>query len=329
MTPSAIAPSRPIRLRAAADLPPLDVAIIRALQDDGRTPYAAMARDLGVDEKTVRRRVQDLIGRGVIAITTVADPPVLGYGSGALVAVRVDPSRAPSDVADELAELPESDHVVVTTGRYDVFVELMCRNADELHEAIEQRVRTVAGVARCETFPYLGRLYQEPEWTTAQAKRDDGRPPHRPVALDRNDLAILAILSDDGRTPFPRIAAAIGMSEAQVRQRVNAMVRQRIVRIMAITNPTSLGYRTSAWLAITAAPGAAAGPVAERLAAVPSIAYLALCAGRYALFAEAVCESEQDLLRILDEEVRPLEGVQAVEPAIFQKIHYKRLRPLI
>jgi DNA-binding Lrp family transcriptional regulator len=318
----------PDGLRAAIDLPELDRAIIRALQADGRRPYASMARELGVAEKTIRRRVGDLRERGVIEITTVADPVLLGYGASALLGINVDGTRTPSQVAERLATLDAADHVVVTTGQFDVFAEILCRDDAHLLETVETSVLSTPGVGRCETFPYLRLHYQEPVWDSAQGKAADQRAAHGPGSLDAIDRAIIAGLSDDGRTPFQHIAADIGVSESQVRQRVNAMVDQRRLRIMAITNPASLGFRTIAWLGITAAPGAAVTAVAERLAGVPSIAYLSICAGRFDLFAEAVCVDAQDLLRLVDEEIRPMEEIHRVESSIFLKIHYKRLRPL-
>lgn len=317
----------PDSLRAAVDLPAFDRALISLLQSDGRRPYAAMARELGVGEKAVRRRVLELLESGVIAITTVADPALLGYGALALVGIKVDQSRTTSEVAEDVAALEEADHVVVANGRFDVIAELACRGSEELLDTVGRRVAQIPGIAHTETFPYLRLHYQQPAWGSAQARMANGRDQSAARLLDAVDRAIVSQLSEDGRMPFPRIASAVGVSESQVRQRVNALVGGGLVRIMALTNPQSLGYRTTAWLAISIGPGAAAGAVAERLATIPSITYVAVCAGRFDIFAEAVCVNTEDLLRLLDEDVRPLPGVQHVETSTFVRIYYRRLRP--
>jgi DNA-binding Lrp family transcriptional regulator len=316
------------RLRAAFDLPPFDQELISLLQADGRRSYAAMGRDLKVGEKAVRRRVLELLESGVIAITTVADPALLGYGALALVGIKVDQTRTTSEVAEEVALLDEADHVVVASGRFDVIAEIACRDSDELLDTVQRRVARIPGIAHTETFPYLRLHYQQPAWGSAQGKSGTREQEGAPVAsLDVIDRTIISQLSEDGRMPFPRIASAVGISESQVRQRVNTMVGHGLVRIMALTNPQSLGYRTTAWLAISIGPGAAAGAIAERLAAIPSITYVAVCAGRFDIFAEAVCVNSEDLLRLLDEDVRPLSGVAHVETSMFIRIYYRRLRP--
>jgi hypothetical protein len=67
-------------LRHTSQLSESDRLLVEALQADGRAPYAALARQVGLNEKAVRRRVADLRSNGVIEITTVSDPAALGYG---------------------------------------------------------------------------------------------------------------------------------------------------------------------------------------------------------------------------------------------------------
>ena len=66
----------------------LDKAIIKALQLDGRRPYAQIGRELRVPEATVRQRAERLIARGIVQVVGVTDPLAMGFQhveSGALV----------------------------------------------------------------------------------------------------------------------------------------------------------------------------------------------------------------------------------------------------
>jgi DNA-binding Lrp family transcriptional regulator len=311
-------------LSTVVDLPPLDRDIIRLLQANGRASFVQLARELGATVKTVRKRVAYLLDNDVIQVTAVAEPAVLGHRAMALAGLRLDGSRPAVAVAEELAEIPEVDYVVITTGRYQVLVELLGPDLAEIARVIEERVLAVGGVLEGETFPYLGLYYFEPRFEAARWKIErDGAAPAQP--LDDVDRAVLRELNVDGRAPFQTIAHRLGASESQIRQRVNRMVETGTVRIMAITNPQSLGYRTMAWLAIQVAAGVKVTEVCEEISGLASITYIVACAGRYDIFAEAICVDERDLLNIVDDEIRPLAGVARVETWLYLGLRYKQV----
>jgi Lrp/AsnC family transcriptional regulator for asnA, asnC and gidA len=306
----------------------LDRAIISALQVDGRRTHAQLARDLGVGENTIRRRVSSLREGGLIDITTVTDPELLGYGAMALVGVHLDGSQPASRVATALAELAAVDYVVVVTGRYELFVEILCRDARELSRTVEFEVASVPGVGKTEIFPYLRLHYQEPRWEAARWKAASGRARQDAPVFDEIDRGILAELNADGRVALQQVARRLSISESQARQRVARMLDSGLVRILAITNPRSLGFRTLAWLGIVAAPGVRLEALADELASIGSIAYLAVCVSRFDIFAEAICVDHDDLLRVIDREVRSLDSVARVEAFLCLDLLYKRVPPL-
>ena len=76
-----------------------------------------MARDLGVSEGTVRRRLANLLSDHIIRVVAIAEPEQLGYHTSAFIGLQVDPARVEA-VATELASLGETEHVSITTGAY-------------------------------------------------------------------------------------------------------------------------------------------------------------------------------------------------------------------
>jgi Lrp/AsnC family transcriptional regulator for asnA, asnC and gidA len=326
---SAAVPGDAPTIRAAVDLSDADRSIIRLLQGDGRMAAAQIARATGLTVRVVRRHLADLQENGTIQITTVADPMMLGYRSLAMVALTVDASRPPSEVARDLAGLDATDYVVQVTGRYDILLEVVCRDVADLRSTLETRIAVAGGVRSVETFPYLRLRYQEPVWDVARGRT--GRTGVAPavVPLDDVDRALVRELSADGRAPFRDLARSAGVSESQARARVARLTSSGAVRVMAITKPRSLGFQTLAWLGIRAAPGTRIADLADRLTDVPSVAYLAITAGRFDVLVEAVCVDDQDLGRVLDDEIRTLEGVGDVEAYLVLDQHYERIRPLI
>jgi Lrp/AsnC family transcriptional regulator for asnA, asnC and gidA len=138
--------------------------IIEHLQRDGRMSYATLAKTIGLSEAAVRQRVQRLLDGGLMQIVAVTDPLTLGFARQAMVGVKVTGDlRA---VADELATIPEVDYVVICAGGYDLLVELVCTDDEHLLDLLNDKIRTVKGVAATETFMYLKLAKQTYAWGT-------------------------------------------------------------------------------------------------------------------------------------------------------------------
>jgi Lrp/AsnC family transcriptional regulator for asnA, asnC and gidA len=146
----------------AATLDDVSKAIIEQLQEDGRRSYAAIGKQVGLSEAAVRQRVQRMVEAGVIQIVAVSDPMELGFARQAMVGISVEGPL--EEIADQLAALDEVDYVVITAGTFDILAEVVCSSDDELLELLSQRVRTIPGVIRTETFVYLKLRKQTYSW---------------------------------------------------------------------------------------------------------------------------------------------------------------------
>ena len=140
--------------RGERTLDGLDRKIIETLQADGRASHAEMARGLGVSEGTVRRRLAKLLDDRVIRVIAIAEPEQLGYHTSAFIGLQIDPSRVES-VAETLAQLPETEHVAITTGSYDIFIWVNLASSEALASFLHHKVGTVEGVRQTETFVSL------------------------------------------------------------------------------------------------------------------------------------------------------------------------------
>jgi Lrp/AsnC family transcriptional regulator for asnA, asnC and gidA len=153
--------------KGAGSAPAIDSvskAIIEQLQEDGRRPYAAIGKAVGLSEAAVRQRVQKLLDQGVMQIVAVTDPLTVGFRRQAMVGIRVEGDIEP--VADALADMDEVEYVVVTAGSFDLMVEIVCEDDDHLLETISKRIRTLPGVRSTESFVYLKLRKQTYTWGT-------------------------------------------------------------------------------------------------------------------------------------------------------------------
>ncbi len=163
MTQPASRPAVAPRNESGARLDATAKRIIELLQNDGRTSYATIAKEVGLSEAGVRSRVQKLLEAEVMQIVAVTDPTQVGFARQAMIGVRTEGD--PRAVGDRLADLPEVDYVVTTAGSFDVLVEVVCEDDDQLLEIIH-RMRAVPGVLTTETFVYLKLNKQHYNWGT-------------------------------------------------------------------------------------------------------------------------------------------------------------------
>ena len=150
--------------RDRAMLDAVNRRIIEQLQEDGRRSYAAIAKSVGLSEAAVRQRVQRLLDAGVMQVVAVTDPLTVGFHRQAMIGVRADGDlRA---VAAKLAALDEVDYVVVTAGRFDILVEVVCADDEQLLRLLNDGIRAVEGVRDTETLVYLRLVKQTYSWGT-------------------------------------------------------------------------------------------------------------------------------------------------------------------
>lgn len=139
-------------------------SIIEQLQGDGRRSYAEIGKAVGLSEAAVRQRVQKLTDAGVMQVVAVTDPMQLGFYRQAMVGIKV--SGDATSVAEALGEISAVDYVVLTAGSFDILVEVVCENDNDLIELLNKRIRAIDGVRSTETFVYLKLHKQFYNWGT-------------------------------------------------------------------------------------------------------------------------------------------------------------------
>ncbi|CAN5602996.1 Lrp/AsnC family transcriptional regulator [soil metagenome] len=136
--------------------------IIEQLQQDGRRPYAAIGKAVGLSEAAVRQRVQRLLDNNVMQIVAVTDPLELGFARQAMIGITVEGPLEP--VAYELATMDEIDYVVITAGGFDLLAEVVCVSDEHLLDVLSNQIRMISGVRATESFVYLKLRKQTYAW---------------------------------------------------------------------------------------------------------------------------------------------------------------------
>jgi Lrp/AsnC family transcriptional regulator, regulator for asnA, asnC and gidA len=137
--------------------------------------------------------------------------------------------------------------------------------------------------------------------------------------LDDTDRFIIDAMRQDGRVAFAQIAQQLNVSPGMIRVRYNRLAELGILKVVAVTNPLMMGYKTMAMIGIRT-EGDKMLQVAEKVSSFDEVIYLIVVSGRYDILAEVVCRDHADLLRFLTEKLYLVDGVRDAESFMHLKI---------
>ncbi|WP_241505881.1 Lrp/AsnC family transcriptional regulator [Parahaliea mediterranea] len=141
----------------------VDHRIIALLREDGRMPFRALAKALGLTEATVRSRVRRLEESNTMRVVAVTDIEAAGYNLLLAVGVQVE-SRTPESVARELAAIPEVFSVNVVVGTHDIEALVVAEDQAALHRLLSDRLAALPGVRRLTPSLAVNVLKNQPDW---------------------------------------------------------------------------------------------------------------------------------------------------------------------
>jgi len=132
----------------------IDRAIIEAMRKDGRMAFSQIAEQLNVSPGMIRLRYNRLVELGYLKVVAVTNPLMMGKRTMAMIGVRTD-GRKILEVASQLTAFDEVVYVVVVSGRYDLMIEVFCRDHEDLLNFLTEKLAKVDGVRETESFMHL------------------------------------------------------------------------------------------------------------------------------------------------------------------------------
>jgi Lrp/AsnC family transcriptional regulator for asnA, asnC and gidA len=131
-----------------------DLRVLEILRKDGRATFAEVAAQLHVSPGMIRQRYNRLVDQGYLKVVAITNPVHRGLKTMALIGIRTDGNQM-LKVADKIAKLKEVVYLVVVSGRYDIMIEVFCRDHEDLLSFITEKLYGIDGVRETETFMHL------------------------------------------------------------------------------------------------------------------------------------------------------------------------------
>lgn len=131
----------------------VDLKILNILSEDAKTPYTEVAKKVFVSGGTVHVRMKKLEEMGIVKGTTLKiDYSKLGYDITCFLGIYLEKSSLYDEVVSQLKEIPEVVTIRYTTGNYNIFCKIYCRDTQHLRNVLHDRIQKVDGIESTETF---------------------------------------------------------------------------------------------------------------------------------------------------------------------------------
>jgi DNA-binding Lrp family transcriptional regulator len=313
-----------------------DVRILRSLQIDPRIGFAAMASVLGLSEPTVGRRYRRMVRQGVVRVTGVVDPGVLGQSQW-MVRLRCRPGSGAA-LAEAIAHRDDVSWVALGGAGSEITCAVRSRSQEQRDDLLGQKLPRAASVIDLQASIVMrkflggrGRYWAAlsgsltPEEESALGSSDGPyveRPivSQEPVQLSAQDEKMLAALAADGRASLVDLASAADLTPGRASRRLQTLLANRLAYLHVEIAPAALGYRAQANLWLRVHPSEVK-TVGSALAQMPEVGFAAALSGPYNLHATVHCRDLDEMFEFTSDRAGALPGVESMEVSpVFRQV---------
>ena len=295
----------------------LDLRLISELERDGRQSISELAGRLRMSWSTIADRLERLQQEKIIRFLTLIDPLAIGHTKQVLVAINAPPSRIDL-VARRLADIREVYHVSIHTGRYDIFASVSLPEAVDLWDFVSSSLAPIKDITRAETMVSL-KVAKFSLSLLANRSIAAGSSGPLQRSLDDLDYRLLRQLRASPRSAYTSLAASAGCSKATARRRIERLIDDQVLQVIAVADPIRLGYSIRANIGLGVRPGMI-DQAASALAASPDTHHVVITTGSFDLLFTTFLKTQDDLSRFVREYLGTVPGVVSHEVMVLMKV---------
>lgn len=307
----------------------LDERIITDLVAKGFQDSATMANLYGLSERTIRRRIKNIVDSEFVKVVVTPNFLLLGFRAWARIGIRVEPG-AIHTVARELVANPSIYFVGYTLGIYDIIISVYFDTFDRLTFFVNTELSKMEGIRFVETMlltnPRKYDLYYwpKPSFPNIENKFDNFHNPyvyHSHYELQETDKKILKTLMEEGPVRPRILSSRLGIGEVTIRKRLKAMQQNNVYKIEALPIVDTGGFGAQATIGINIShhlPHEIIDSIIEH----PIVHLASVALGRFNIVIGVRCRNINLLHQFVAEVLSSIPGVVSMEVCL----HVKRIK---
>jgi Lrp/AsnC family transcriptional regulator for asnA, asnC and gidA len=131
----------------------LDLKLLQCMIANADRSYAEIGEELHVSQGTIHVRMKKLTELGVVNHKMInVNLKKIGFDVVAFIGVYLEKSSLYDSVASQLKNIPQIVRLNYTTGSYSMFIEIVCKDIDQLRKVLHDDLQKVKGIERTETL---------------------------------------------------------------------------------------------------------------------------------------------------------------------------------
>ncbi|MBK6482799.1 MAG: Lrp/AsnC family transcriptional regulator [Chitinophagaceae bacterium] len=138
--------------------------------------------------------------------------------------------------------------------------------------------------------------------------------------LDELDFLILSQLQKDGRKSFTEVAESLKVSVGTIRNRIQWLTETKTLQVIGRVDPEKIGFHAYASIFIKVSPASQIIPVAEKIARLPEVSFLAMISGIYDLEVNVMCRNNDHLIWLMNEKIHKIKGVDETSTNMYFRV---------
>jgi Lrp/AsnC family transcriptional regulator for asnA, asnC and gidA len=137
------------------------------------------------------------------------------------------------------------------------------------------------------------------------------------LKIDGIDKEILRNLMEDARRPILEIARKIGISGADIHQRLRKLEASGLIAgSKFIIDPKVLGYKTMAFVGVYLDKAVSNPKAVKQLRDIPEVIECHYTTGNWSIFIKILCRDNEHLMVVLNKNIQAIEGISRTETFI-------------
>jgi len=286
----------------------ISLKIMSELCRDGRLSNARLAEMLDISEITVARKIESLLNEGVIVIRGIPNPAKMGFKASALIGLKVDLRRI-DDISRQLMDNIHINLVVNCFGRFDILLIVYFQEWTELQRFVKEELSRIKGINHIDTF-----LISEARKRNKKVYPDTSLN-QKMEMLDDLDRELVKELVKNGRPSYAQLAERYKVSVSTISRRINALLKNDLMQVIAIPDPSKLGYMSCAFVLLKVEMDKAS-KICDELATYPEVTIIMRLMNEYDILFGVDTTDQGALYSFFKEKIAFIDGILSSETFI-------------
>jgi len=267
------------------ELDAVDILILKELARDGRLPIKHLAAKASVSHHIARNRLERMVTQGIVKVAAVKALHVSDSTVDAFMGLNIKPGCSVHTAAEKLSVYGSLHIIALASGPYDIVASVSFESLGDLSTFLRREIGEITEIASSETLINLGTIksvlaYPLSETSADFSAQDLNWKVSKKLQTDALDTAIIEELQKNGRVTVVELAKTLGASRASIATRLQRLLSEKIISVVAITVPGSVGYKVTARIGVKVHSGNVE-EVARKLAKLSMVHYVAVTLGYY------------------------------------------------